>query len=356
MPSYTANSNIFGSTNINLTSSGSDLNNKLNNIALSPTDFPDPVVPATNKCGIFAKSTTIGLPEISWPSATLRFEGEDLKALEESISVSLTIFLLLLGISIPTYDLPSMTSTTLTLLTDSDLAISWAIFVILLAFVPGAGWISNRVTTGPGKTDSTVASIPNSSSLASRSSAIWFNSLSDKELPSSRALSSSSVLGIIAFSLVSSLSLSIFSFVTSFNGDSLLMGKSPCLRSCLLSSVCFSFIWGSFEILGFDEGLTLLSFLICIVVTIFFTFAKKRVNEFFRLCINLDKSWRLNLPEIINSSPVLSRVFNQEKLKANEVAGINNITRKINDPMSPIEEDNEVIISLPIKPPKLSRK
>ena len=44
--------------------------------------------------------------------------------------------------------------------------------MILLALVPGAGWISNLVTTGPGSTDSTVASIPNSSSFVSRRDAI----------------------------------------------------------------------------------------------------------------------------------------------------------------------------------------
>ena len=62
-----------------------------------------------------------------------------MKACEERISVNLTILRFVFGISIPTYDLPSITSTTLTLLTERDLAISWAIPVILLAFVPGAG-------------------------------------------------------------------------------------------------------------------------------------------------------------------------------------------------------------------------
>ena len=33
------------------------------------TDFPDPVVPAINKCGIEAKSPTIGVPEIFLPKA-----------------------------------------------------------------------------------------------------------------------------------------------------------------------------------------------------------------------------------------------------------------------------------------------
>ena len=224
----------------------------------------------------------------------------------------------------------------------------------MLAFVPGAGWISNRVTTGPGKTDSTVASIPNSSNLASRSSAIWFNSLSDNELPSSSALSSNSVLGITAFSFFSS-SVSELSFNTSFNGVSSI-GKSPCVRSFLISSTCFSLIWGSFEILGFDADFTLLSFLICIVVTIFLTFLKKRITNSFRFIRSLEIIWKVNFPKIIKISPVLSMVFNHEKLKANEVEGINNMTKNINDPISPIEEDNVNIISFPITPPKLSRK
>ena len=33
------------------------------------TDFPEPVVPAINKCGIEAKSPTIGIPEIFFPRA-----------------------------------------------------------------------------------------------------------------------------------------------------------------------------------------------------------------------------------------------------------------------------------------------
>ena len=49
IPSYTESSSILGSIIIRRTLSGSDLNNKLSNIALSPTDLPEPVVPATNK-------------------------------------------------------------------------------------------------------------------------------------------------------------------------------------------------------------------------------------------------------------------------------------------------------------------
>ena len=79
-----------------------------------------------------------------------------------------TICLFGFGISIPIVDLPSITSTTLTLLTARDLARSFAIFETWLAFVPGARLISNLVITGPGKLFSTLPSIPNSLSLIVR--------------------------------------------------------------------------------------------------------------------------------------------------------------------------------------------
>ena len=256
-------------------------------MAFNPTDLPDPVVPATNKCGILARSTTIGFPEMSWPKAKLRFEGDDLNAFEDNISVSLTIFLLLFGISIPTKDLPSITSTTLTLLTESDLAMSWAIPVILLAFVPGAGWISNRVTTGPGSTDSTVASIPNSSNFVSNNWAIWFNSDSDNELPSSRALSNSSVLGIIVLIFLSSSDSASFCFGTSFSGVSFLIGRSACFKSELIWSIFFSLICGSLEIFGLISAiffLSLFSFNIFINVLILLN---SELTEFFKCSIIL---------------------------------------------------------------------
>ncbi len=38
-------------------------------IVFMQTDFPEPVVPAINKCGIDAKSPMIGVPEIFFPNA-----------------------------------------------------------------------------------------------------------------------------------------------------------------------------------------------------------------------------------------------------------------------------------------------
>ena len=69
MPSYTESSSIFGSTSISRTSLGVDLYSNDRIIALIATDLPEPVVPATSKCGIRARSAHTGMPEMSLPSA-----------------------------------------------------------------------------------------------------------------------------------------------------------------------------------------------------------------------------------------------------------------------------------------------
>ena len=56
------------------TSSGLALKRIDKIMALIPTDLPAPVVPATKQCGIFAKSATVGLPEMSFPKASVRSE------------------------------------------------------------------------------------------------------------------------------------------------------------------------------------------------------------------------------------------------------------------------------------------
>ncbi len=66
-------------------------------------------------------------------------------------------------------DLPGITSTTRTLMVDSARARSFDSAVIWLAFTPGAGRISKRVTTGPGCTATTSTSTPKSRSFSSTS-------------------------------------------------------------------------------------------------------------------------------------------------------------------------------------------
>ena len=108
-------------------------------MAFMPTDLPEPVVPATSRCGIRARSATVGIPAISLPNASVKGELERSKASEEITSLSRTISLFSLGISIPTTDLPGMTSTTRTLITAMDRAKSLANPLIRLTLIPGAG-------------------------------------------------------------------------------------------------------------------------------------------------------------------------------------------------------------------------
>ena len=85
------------------------------------------------------------------------------------ISPSVTTSRFSLAISSPITLLPGMTSTTRTLSTDSARARSLASAVIWLAFTPGAGRSSKRVTTGPGCTATTSASMVKSLSFISTS-------------------------------------------------------------------------------------------------------------------------------------------------------------------------------------------
>ena len=54
---------------MNLHRSGFNLYNSETIIVLMQTDFPEPVVPAINKCGILVRSPMIGIPEILLPRA-----------------------------------------------------------------------------------------------------------------------------------------------------------------------------------------------------------------------------------------------------------------------------------------------
>ena len=60
---------MFGSIRINLQLSGPCLYNSDIIILLIQTDLPDPVVPATKRCGMDVRSTVIGIPEMVFPRA-----------------------------------------------------------------------------------------------------------------------------------------------------------------------------------------------------------------------------------------------------------------------------------------------
>ncbi len=149
------------------TSRGVALNKMLNSMALIATDLPEPVVPATSRCGILDRSATTASPLMSLPSARVNGEAAWSKLFDCTISLKATSSRFSLGISSPITDLPGMISTTRTPMTDSDRARSLDRLVIWFTLTPGAGRISNRVITGPGCTDSTSISIPKSSSFNS---------------------------------------------------------------------------------------------------------------------------------------------------------------------------------------------
>ena len=151
------------------TSFGSVLYNRLRIMALMATDLPEPVVPATSRWGILARSTTVGCPLISLPSASVSGELELSYSVELRISLRLIIWRCSFGISRPITDLPGMISTTRTLIADSARAISLARLVTWLTFTPIPRSSSKRVITGPGCTATTATSILKSCSFNSTS-------------------------------------------------------------------------------------------------------------------------------------------------------------------------------------------
>ena len=136
-------------------------------IAFRPTDLPEPVVPATSRCGILPRSAITGLPEMSLPRARVSGEAASSNMREPTTSVRRIISRCSLGISMPTVVLPGITSTTRTLITARERARSLARLLILDTLMPAAGWISKRVITGPGCTATTSASTLKSLSLIS---------------------------------------------------------------------------------------------------------------------------------------------------------------------------------------------
>src|SRR3989344_5007066 len=72
------------------------------------TDLPEPVVPATRQCGILARLPNIALPEIPRPRAMVRGLVAFLNLSSERRVARPTKDLVLLGISMPTRDLPGM--------------------------------------------------------------------------------------------------------------------------------------------------------------------------------------------------------------------------------------------------------
>ena len=72
IPLYGINSTIFGSTIINLTSFSDFLEINVEINVFIATDFPEPVWPAINKCGVLAISIILSRPTTSFPKITFK--------------------------------------------------------------------------------------------------------------------------------------------------------------------------------------------------------------------------------------------------------------------------------------------
>ena len=135
-------------------------------MVLMHTDFPEPVVPAINKCVIVERSLTTGTPEILFPNAIGNFISLLLNLSSAIISFKNTFSLFGLGISIPMVFFPGIVAN----LADMELvylAISSAKLTIFDTFIPDAGSNSFRVTTGPQLILLILPSTPKSSNIFS---------------------------------------------------------------------------------------------------------------------------------------------------------------------------------------------
>ena len=104
-------------------------------IVFIQTDLPEPVVPAISKCGIEARSPTMGVPDILLPKAIGNLISFFLKSVSFNISLKYTFSLDKFGNSIPIVFLPGMVE----IRADSELvflAISSERFIIFETLIP----------------------------------------------------------------------------------------------------------------------------------------------------------------------------------------------------------------------------
>ena len=160
IPLYTESSTTLGSIISSFTSLGFALYIMLVIIVFIHTDFPEPVLPATNKCGIFAISVVTTSPATSFPKANVNFDLFSVNLSDSIISLNATIDFALFGTSIPTVCFPGIGASILIVSASKLKAISSAKFAILLTLTPSAGANSYLVIAGPTETFSTFADTP----------------------------------------------------------------------------------------------------------------------------------------------------------------------------------------------------
>ncbi|MNT48201.1 hypothetical protein D3C72_1849690 [compost metagenome] len=159
-------------------------------IALTATDLPEPVVPATSRCGARARSVTTGLPVMSLPIASTSREACDWNAAPATISDSRIIWRFALGNSSPMQVLPGMVSTTRIDVTPSARARSFISPTTCAPRTPMAGSTSKRVMTGPALAPTTDTGTLNSARRWAISSPVSRRCASETSSPLSTADSS----------------------------------------------------------------------------------------------------------------------------------------------------------------------
>ena len=108
MPSYAVSSTRFGSTRTIRTSSGVERSSTEVISVLMQLDLPEPVAPATSRCGIFARLATTKPPSTSLPRPTTIGWWSARALPDRSTSPRLTVSRSVLGISMPIADLPGI--------------------------------------------------------------------------------------------------------------------------------------------------------------------------------------------------------------------------------------------------------
>ena len=129
--------------------------------------LPDPVLPATSRCGILVISAIIALPDTSLPNGNF-----NLPRLASNSSLCITsriatIAIEELGISMPTTERPGTGASIRIEGAANANAKSLCKLVILLIFTPIAGCKANCVTAGPVLASTTRASTLNEASVSS---------------------------------------------------------------------------------------------------------------------------------------------------------------------------------------------
>ena len=153
------NSTLFGSISTNRTSSGflALISDRIK--VFRPTDLPEPVVPATSRWGILARSAVTGSPRTSTPRQS---GSAALNSLHARLSAKLaksTVSGVSAGISSHTELLPG-TGSTLTEETFSSRAISSSADASFLILVPAAGSNSVSCSSGPRRSPTTRPLMP----------------------------------------------------------------------------------------------------------------------------------------------------------------------------------------------------